>query len=63
MRKRPTTATRFFVQVTYRLTYDDVEDMLANGIAESSDEWELGRLDELATLRHRCAYQQRVYNS
>lgn len=41
------------LQVTYRLTYEDVEDMLANGIAGSSEEWELGRLDELARLRHR----------
>lgn len=41
------------LKVTYRLTYDDVEDMLANGIAGSADEWELGRLDKLAQLRHR----------
>lgn len=41
------------VQVTYRLTYDDVEDMLVNGIAGSAEEWELGRLDKLAQLRHR----------
>ena len=27
--------------------------MLANGIAGSGDEWELGRLDELALLRYR----------
>lgn len=39
--------------MTYRLTYEDVEDMLANGIAGSGEEWELGRLDELANLRYR----------
>ena len=40
-------------QVTYRLTYEDVEDMLANGIARTSEESQLGRLDELAQLRYR----------
>eukprot|EP00903_Cladosiphon_okamuranus_P006750 g6585.t1 len=49
--------TPALVKVTYRLTYDDVEDMLANGIA-STDEWELGRLHKLAQLRHRYRCEQ-----
>ncbi|CAM9122345.1 unnamed protein product [Ectocarpus sp. 8 AP-2014] len=50
--------TPALVKVTYRLTYDDVEDMLVNGIAGSADEWELGRLDELAQLRYRYRCEQ-----
>eukprot|EP00752_Nemacystus_decipiens_P004584 g4184.t1 len=49
--------TPSLVRVTYRLTYDDVEDMLANGIA-GSDERELGRLDKLAQLRYRYRCDQ-----
>lgn len=40
-------------QVTYRLTYDDVEEMLLSGLAGSSEEWELGRLSELSMMRYR----------
>lgn len=39
-------------QVTYRLTYEDVEDMLASGMDRTAEEWELGRLDEFAQLRY-----------
>lgn len=41
------------LQVTYRLTYEDVEEMLFSGLAGSNEEWELGRLAELSMIRHR----------
>ena len=38
------------VRVSYRLTYDDVDEMLEDGIAYN-EEWELGALYNAASLR------------
>lgn len=38
------------VRVTYRLTYDDVDEMLGDGIGYN-EEWELGALYKAALLR------------
>lgn len=62
----PLHSIRAHAQVTYRLTYEDVEDMLATGLAgPESDEWELGRLDELAQLRFRyeTCFEQSILES
>lgn len=44
-------------KVAYRLTYDDVEEMVSSGLAGTDEEWGLGRLSELAQLRYkyRCS--------
>ncbi|CAM9759478.1 unnamed protein product, partial [Sphacelaria rigidula] len=51
------TLTPSIVKVTYRLTYDDVEEMVSSGLAGTDEEWGLGRLSELAQLRYkyRCS--------
>lgn len=41
--------------MTYRLTYEDVEEMVWSGLAGTSEECELGRLSELAEIRYKYA--------
>lgn len=45
------------IRVSYRLTYDDVDEMLAAGIGYS-EEWELGVLLHAATVRREMRMRQ-----
>ena len=46
------------VQVTYRLSYQDANDMIYEGVADTEEEWELGQALRLARILYQKRYNK-----